>query len=316
MQVLVIGGTGFVGRAITPWLTQAGHQVTLMNRGSIPVDGTRQITVDRNDRRGVAAALRNERFDAVIDSNCYTADQADILISAAARIAPRISMISSASVYSDDAVMPPDENSPIGGATVWASYGSDKAKAEGVYRAAAGRFESCSIFRPPYIFGFGNSSDRETWFWSRQLNAAPILLPGDGKTQVQFVHVADLAKAVETIARGTRRGLDVFNIADPQILNFSELATLLARVASCDDKQISVGAAAQGLSARSWFPFRDYPCLTDSRRLMRETGWAPESGLAIRFAETFSAYASDFLKARLHPTEAEKTILRACSLNG
>jgi nucleoside-diphosphate-sugar epimerase len=307
MQILLIGGTGFVGRAVVRHFAQAGYALTLLNRGSVLVAGADQITADRNDASAMTAALSNRQFDAVIDTNCYTAEQAEILLSAVA--VPRIAMISSAAVYANRADTPPDEAQPVGGAPIWSTYGTDKAKAEGVYRAAAGRFESCSIFRPPYIFGFGNSHDRETWFWTRQLNAAPILLPGDGTTPVQFIHDADLAAAIATVVCGARRGLDIFNVADPEVLTFSTLVSLLAKVANRPDLQIPVGEAARGAPARSWFPFRDYPCLTDPAGLIRETGWTPEAGLAERFAETFAAYDPARLKAALNPTETETAMM-------
>jgi nucleoside-diphosphate-sugar epimerase len=308
MQILFIGGTGFVGRAVARHFAQAGHNLTLLNRGSVPVAGTDQIIADRNEGPAMAAALSKRRFDAVIDTNCYTAEQAEILLSAVS--ASRIAMISSAAVYAERADTPPDETQATGGAPIWSSYGTDKAKAEGIYRVAAGRFDSCSIFRPPYIFGFGNSHDRETWFWTRQLNAAPILLPGDGGTPVQFIHDADLAAAIATVACGAPRGLDIFNVADAQVLTFSTLASLLAEVANLPDRQIPVGDAAQGAAARSWFPFRDYPCLTDPARLMRETSWTPKAGLAERFGETFAAYDPAKLKAALNPNDTEQAIIQ------
>ena len=307
MQVLIVGGTGFVGRAVVRHFTQAGHAMTLLNRGSVLVAGTDQISVDRNDRSAMTAALSNRHFDVAIDTNCYTPEQADILLSAVS--CRRIAMISSVAVYADRADTPPDETQPVGGAPIWSTYGADKAKAEDIYRATADRFDSCSIFRPPYIFGFGNSLDRETWFWTRQLNAAPILMPGYGSTPVQFIHDADLAAAIEIVACGARRGLDIFNVADPKVLTFSTLASLLARVAKCADLQIRVGDAAEGAPARSWFPFREYPCLADPGKLIRETGWMPKARLAESFAQTFAAYDAEALKGRLRPTETETAIM-------
>lgn len=307
MQVLIIGGTGFVGRAVVRNFADAGHALTLLNRGSVLVAGTGQISVDRNDRSAMTVALSNRHFDVVIDTNCYTPEQAEILLSAVS--AARIAMISSVAVYAQRADMPPDETQPIGGAPVWSTYGADKAKAEGIYSAAADRFDSCSIFRPPYIFGFGNSLDRETWFWTRQLNGTPVLLPGDGSTPVQFIHDADLAAAIAIVACGKRRGLDIFNVADPEVLTFSTLASLLARAANCADLQVPVSDAAQGAPARSWFPFRDYPCLADPGKLIRETGWMPKARLAESFAQTFAAYDAEALKGRLRPTETETAIM-------
>ena len=312
-DVLVIGGTGFVGSAVVRHCLVKQHAVTLLNRGSRRIEGAHQLVADRNDGEALSAALHGERFDVVIDTNCYTPAQARGLIDVITGSAPRVVAISSASVYADAAFQPPRESEPIGGASVWGDYGRDKSAMEDVYRASAARFDYCGLVRPPYIFGPGNSSDRETWFWTRQLRGEAVILPGDGETQAHFVHADDLAAAIEMLARGQRRGLDIFNVADPRALRFSELASLLAQVAGAEDLQWAAGDLARDIPARAWFPFRDYPCLTDPAKLLAETDWRPAASLKDRFAETFSAYDPTALRAGFRPTPAEQALIRAHS---
>ena len=180
---------------------------------------------------------------------------------------------------------------------------------EAAYRAAAARFDYCAIVRPPYIFGPGNSGDRETWFWTRQLAGHPILLPGDGETRAHFVHNEDLAAALMMLACGERVGFEIFNVADPHMLSFADLAELLADVAGVEQTAVRLGSIADDIPARGWFPFRNYPCLTDPARILRETSWRPGAGLRERFAETLAEHSRDMLVASYKPTEAEVRLL-------
>lgn len=312
-NLLIVGGTGFVGRAVVEAALARGHDLTLLNRGSQRIGGTSQLLADRDRPEQMMTALAGASFDAVLDTNCYTGAQASALITALGQRTPRVIAISSAAVYADDAVQPPNEAQPTGGATVWGSYGVDKSAAEQVYLQAG--FAHCALLRPPYIFGPGNSGDRETWFWTRHLVEKPVLLPGDGLTQCQFIHKDDLAQLILILAESERGGTDIFNVTDPQMLSFADLSSLLSEVAGVPDHQITMGEATEGLVPRSWFPFRDHPCLTSPAHLHAELGWAPQAGLAQRFAETFRACSREDLRRAYAPTEAEKTLLARLALN-
>ncbi len=60
MNVLVTGGTGFLGSALVPLLTRAGHQVKLIARGGAAARGAgaEVIQADLQDRAAVRAALQ------------------------------------------------------------------------------------------------------------------------------------------------------------------------------------------------------------------------------------------------------------------
>lgn len=303
-NILIVGGTGFVGSAVVRAALAADHTVTLLNRGSRTVSGTRQLTADRNSAAALGRALAGRSFDVVLDTNAYTGEQARLLLSALGEVISRAVVISSASVYEDHAIQPPDEDQPVGGASVWGAYGYDKAEMEAVYRQAK-TLDHCAIVRPPYIFGPGNSGDRETWFWSRQLNDAVTLLPGDGRTRAHFVHCDDVAAALLRLGTEPRKGLEIFNVADAQSLSFSELASMLAEVAGVEDRQFAIGPLGDGVVVRSWFPFRDYPCLTEPRKILTQTDWRPAYSLKERFRQTFLIYSAENLRSAYSLSDSE-----------
>ena len=309
-SVLIIGGSGFVGKQVVNAFLNASKQVTILNRGNVALKNVEQLIADRNDLNALENVLKGRQFDVVIDTNCYTPQQAQNLTQALQSVTGNIIVISSAAVYADSAIQPPSENEPTGGAAIWAEYGKEKSEMEEVYRSASDRYDQCTMLRPPYIFGADNSSDRETWFWALQAANKPILLPGKGDTQVQFIHVDDVANAIIHVSQSKRRGFDAFNVADPTILTFSQLSTLLAQVAGLEDNQIAVGDAAGNASARSWFPFRDYPCLATPERIIDELDWKPKHSLNEYFKSIFKHYQLDLLAKTMAPTETDVLILK------
>lgn len=309
-SVLIIGGSGFVGKQVVNAFLNASKQVTVLNRGNVALKNVEQLIADRNDLNALENVLKGRQFDVVIDTNCYTPQQAQNLTQALQSVTGNIIVISSAAVYADSAIQPPSENEPTGGAAIWAEYGKEKSEMEEVYRSASDRYDQCTMLRPPYIFGADNSSDRETWFWALQAANKPILLPGKDDTQVQFIHVDDVANAIIHVSQSKRRGFDAFNVADPTILTFSQLSTLLAQVAGLEDNQIAVGDAAGNASARSWFPFRDYPCLATPERIIDELDWKPKHSLNEYFKSIFKHYQLDLLAKTMAPTETDVLILK------
>jgi nucleoside-diphosphate-sugar epimerase len=309
-KVLIVGGSGFVGRRVVQAFLATSSIVSVLNRGTKPIASTEQLIADRNDGAAVQRALLGKSFDVVIDTNCYAPEQAAVLAKVLEGRSERLVIISSAAVYGDGARQPPAEDEPTGGASVWGSYGTGKSAMEGIYREQSASWRSCVVVRPPYIFGPNNSSARETWFWARQARGKTILLPGRGETRAQFIHVDDLAEAIRTLAQHVKPGWGVYNVADPRILTFSELATLLASSAGFEDRQANVGEFAHGAAARTWFPFRDYPCLTPPRKLMDELGFRPAFSLDHRFAETARYYRFADLAVEAQPSETEAAIAR------
>lgn len=285
MKIIVMGGSGFVGHAIVRALLNAGHSVSVLNRGRRPVPGTAQLVADRNDPAALSRVLDGLSFDALVDTNCYTGRQARDIITACGGRIPTALVISSAAVYSDTAAHPPRETEPIGGGSAWSTYGQDKTAVEQAY--LAGGFAAVVAFRPPYICGPNNDLDRETWFFRRILAKRPILVPGAGRAEYQFIHEDDLGNAVELWLREPRPGAAVYNVADPRRVTSAELPGLLGAAASMDVDVRLVGAAAGEAKARDWFPFRDVHCAVDPSAFAEHFGWAPAVDLARRFNEIF-----------------------------
>ena len=66
MQILVLGGTQFLGRHVVDVALARGHDVTLFNRGQTKPDLFPDVERLRGDRDGDLAALEGRNFDAVV----------------------------------------------------------------------------------------------------------------------------------------------------------------------------------------------------------------------------------------------------------
>ena len=79
MNVLVIGGTLFIGRVLVKELAASGHSVTVLHRKPKHDLGRHvgSIQADRNDGAALRAALAGKQFDVVFD-NVYDWDRGTI----------------------------------------------------------------------------------------------------------------------------------------------------------------------------------------------------------------------------------------------
>ncbi|KUO09489.1 NAD-dependent epimerase/dehydratase family protein [Streptomyces sp. DSM 15324] len=99
-RICVIGGSRYVGKLLVQRLRAAGHQVTVVNRGSVPPPGgVEHLVVDRDDESALIAALGSRAFDVVVDQVCYTPVQAALAARAFGDRTRRYVMTSTIEVY-------------------------------------------------------------------------------------------------------------------------------------------------------------------------------------------------------------------------
>jgi nucleoside-diphosphate-sugar epimerase len=77
MRVLVIGGTGFIGRHLTRRLIEAGHEVTVFHRGhrgqtnaDLPA-GVNHISGERRELQAFSSEFKRIKPDVALDMICY-----------------------------------------------------------------------------------------------------------------------------------------------------------------------------------------------------------------------------------------------------
>lgn len=218
LNILILGGTGFIGPHLVRAVLARGHTPTLFNRGRTePRLFAEQYAGVENlvgDRDGDITALRGRRWDAVIDDSGYTPQQVGATAQLLRDSVGQYLFTSTRGVYTDFTVHM-DEDAPIGLRGIpesqWTGYGPLKALAEReVQRAFPGRF---TIARPPIITGPGDTTDRYTWWYVRVDRGGEVLAPGAPSDPVQYVDVRDLVDFyVHVLERDTT---GVFNVEAP-----------------------------------------------------------------------------------------------------
>ena len=105
MRILIVGGTSFVGRGVAWAALNAGHDVTVFNRGQTPSDLPESVTRLVGDRRGDMSALDGLSVDVTVDAIAFRPVDVDALAAALGTRGGHHIQISSVSAYED----PPSE---------------------------------------------------------------------------------------------------------------------------------------------------------------------------------------------------------------
>lgn len=98
-EILVLGGTRFVGRRLVTNLVKAGYEVTVANRSGLgDLDGTvRSIIFERSDIDSIKTTVGKNHYDAVFDMICYSPHNAKVIVKNIST--DKYIMISSSVVY-------------------------------------------------------------------------------------------------------------------------------------------------------------------------------------------------------------------------
>ncbi|MEX1023917.1 MAG: SDR family oxidoreductase [Planctomycetota bacterium] len=265
LELLILGGTRFLGPAIVEAAVAAGHEVTLFNRGrSNPHLFPKLETLigDRDPDVGEGlTALGGRRFDAVIDTSAFVPR---IAAASAELLAPNCrhyALVSTVSVYGDMQAIGIDEDDAVGTLEDPAtevvdgvSYGPLKALAEQAVRAT---FPGVvTVVRPGLIVGPRDATDRFTYWPLRVAKGGEILAPGDGRDPVQYVDVRDLANFL--LASVEREVAGTFNVVGPEVRStMDELVHGCKAVTGGDARFTWVDAeflAARGVAPWSHMP--------------------------------------------------------------
>lgn len=268
-KVLVIGGSYFIGYTLVTLLLNEGFQVYVLNRGTHKnVPGAVLLKADRNDKYQVFSSLRTLDVDYIVDISCMTPEQAQIVCqSLCMRNIKKIVFLSSSAVYKvSELVTPFNEKDRLGKNEFWDNYGTNKIKAENIYKKFATNAKcQLIILRPPYVFGERNYAYRENYIFDVLSKQNYIMIPGDGETKIQFIYVYDLACAILKVLCFCNES-KVYNVGS-KTLSFKNWVESCEAVVKTAVKKIFVPEQeliSFGLRPKSIFPFHLYDNVLDT----------------------------------------------------
>jgi 2'-hydroxyisoflavone reductase len=235
MKLLMLGGTGFVGRHITEAALDAGHEVTLFNRGKTNAEvfpAARRLVGDRE--AGDLAALATGEWDAVVDVNAYIPRRVREAVAALDGRVGHYTFISTVSVYEAKPSGPLVEgesalgvlDDPTTEDVDNDTYGPLKVLCEQEAQSAfAGR---CTVIRPGIVAGPWDPTERFTHWVRACASDAVVRAPARPDQPVQVVHARDQA---DFVVKASLEGIDgVFNTVGP-----STPLTFASMLAACGE---------------------------------------------------------------------------------
>lgn len=196
MKVCIIGGTGNISTSIVRVLLSYDHDVTCYNRGqSGTASGVRTILGDRKDREKFEQTMQNERFDAVIDMICFTAEDALSAIRAFPNVGQFVHCSTVCTYGISSRWLPATEDHPL---EPISDYGRNKAAADAAFLEAYYRNGfPVTIIKPSTTYGpkmglLRQIASEYSWV-DRIRKGKPIIVCGDGNSLHQFLYVDDAA---------------------------------------------------------------------------------------------------------------------------
>jgi len=309
MRILVIGGSGFIGRFLVPRLLDAGHEVSVVQRPEsdrpLPA-GARAVRADRNRLADAAPALRALAPDVVVDLVLSSGRQAAALVDVMRGHAGRVVAVSSIDVYRAAGVLhgledgppalepvPLREDSPLRtrlqtypeaqlrmlrGVFGWLDAEYDKIPVERAVLGASGRGDPAlpaTVLRLPMIYGPGDPLRRLHPLLKRMDDARPVIvLPaGVAAWRGPRGYVENVAAAIALAATSGGTPSPVYNVGEAESLTELEWARLVAEAAGWRGELVVVPDEAAPASVRVPGNLAQHWAV-DTGRLRAELGYA------------------------------------------
>lgn len=277
MKILVTGGTVFVSKYVAEYFAKNGNDVYVLNRNTKPqLPNVRLIECNRKE---ISGQLKGLHFDTVIDVTAYTAEDINTLLDSLESFKNYV-LISSSAVYPETLETPFKESDNCGRNKFWGDYGTNKITAE---NALLKRVPNAYILRPPYLYGEYNNIYREAFVFDCAERNMPFYLPKDGSMSLQFFHVEDLCRFIETLLefQPTQK---IYNVGNEPISVKEWVKICYAAVGKIPTFIKISGEIEQ----RNYFPFYDYGYVLDT---VAQNSIAPDLiPLAVGFERAYEWY--------------------------
>lgn len=282
MRVAVLGGTRFIGRAITLELARAGHDVAVFHRGTTEpaeLGDVEHVHVDRAELASVADRLQD--VDAVVDTFAFTAGNTTPVLDALPD-GPRLLVLSSMDVYQAygslhagtvSELVPDDETGPVrserypyrGQIPGMDDY--EKLDVEELYLE-----RDATVCRLPMVYGEHDGQRRE-WFILRRVHAGRKRIPiGAGTWLSTRGYVGDMATGVRLALESTDAAGEIFNLGERRSPTVALWAQMILDAAGSDAELVRVPDTALPEDLELTTAIAQH-LVCDSSKARRMLGW-------------------------------------------
>ena len=340
MEILVIGGTGFIGPAVIRQLAASGHQVAVLHRGrqraSLPA-GVRTFRGNRQALPFMRDDLKRLAPEVVIDLICYNQAEAEGLMQAFSGLARRTVVASSQDVYrAYGGFIGLEEAAPT---TAPLSEDAPLRESRYPYRQFAERFGQWvheydkilveqavmsdsqlpgTVLRLPFVYGPRDHQHRTFDYLKRMDDGRSAILMGERRAAWRWTrgYVENVAAAIALAATDEHAAGRTYNVGDPAAMSELEWAQAVAEAAGWAGEFVTV--PDDELPAHLRMPYNFAHHLDgDTRRIRREldytepvrrgvamqqtVAWQRANPPAVISAERFDYAAEDALLESVQP---------------
>ena len=307
MRVLIIGGTGFIGRCVVRALVENEHEVRVFHRGATTAalpPSVSHIHGERAELSRFAPLLRAWAPDVVLDTLVYDRDDLALLNRATEEIPCRFVILSSMDVYraygiycrleegAPDTKMF-DENAPL--RSVLYPYRKDATSVDDLrYRydkIPAEQFAMNELNKPVTILRLGKAygpgdPQRHVQNYLEQIRRGRVrLLKERSEWRWSRTYVENTADAVALAVAAKTGASRIYNVADEPALTERDWIGAVARANDCKVEIQTSNESCEPLDGR--YEWRQHLC-ADTTRIRRELGWREKFDHAEALRRTFA----------------------------
>lgn len=300
MEILIIGGTNFIGPYVVRRLSELGHRVTIFHRGKTTTElppGVTEMKGDRANLLDMRSDFSRIAPDVVLDMVAYTEQEAQTAIDTFRGIAGRIVVISSMDVYRaygiilglESGIEPvplteesplreklyPFQNLPQRPLNAPADY--EKILVEKAVMADAKLADKLpgTVLRLPMVYGPGDPLHRLEPFLRRMDDnrSAIVVEENVARWRSSWGYVENVAEAIALTVTDERAKGRIYNVCDARVFSEAERIEFIKELAAWEGRLLL--ASKDRLPTEWQLPLNvKQDWLIDSNRIRQELGYS------------------------------------------
>lgn len=251
MDILIVGGTQFLGYHILEKLLKEGHNLSVFHRGihKVPFGGVEEIKGDWHNPYETEKVLKGKRYDVVIHTICFSEADGYLAYKIFKNSTEHFIVISSAAVYLLNPELPIpylEEDALLDIPKYYKEsekhlYGYGKREADIYFLTKHTRANfPCTILRPPVVVGKNDYTGRLATYFCQIEKEHPIILPDGGQNLWGFLYVEDLADFVLKILKNKKSFGRVYNLAQREAVSLRQLIMKMGKIMGKVPKMVDI----------------------------------------------------------------------------